>query len=285
MNFVLQEKNKITMATIKVGNLTIHGYCMSSHGSILILEKYKIAFDCGIIPLNLLGKLCSCKMICITHGHADHISALHMDFLNRITKSAKMVEYVMPKVCVKPWLNIYSTFNTLNGRQRCSPPVRGIDEEEIKIDNKLSIFSHKTIHRVESFGYTLVEYREKLRDCFHGFPNKLLAKWRRHGVELTYRMRKPIFSYTGDTTIEGVLAHKDFLESDILVTECTFIDKDISVKEAKKRGHIHLSELVKNQHRIKGTLVLCHFSLRYTKEEIRKIVYEQNWVKKPILLL
>lgn len=99
----------------------------------------------------------------------------------------------------------------------------------------------------------MVETRSKLRQCFSG---KILAKLKKHGVELSYTIRKPIFSYTGDTKIEGILNQPDFLNSEVLVTECTFVE------ETSKRGHIHIRELVEHQDKIKGILVLCHFSPR-----------------------
>uniref|UniRef100_A0A6C0ELN8 Metallo-beta-lactamase domain-containing protein n=1 Tax=viral metagenome TaxID=1070528 RepID=A0A6C0ELN8_9ZZZZ len=275
-------------STVQAGNLILTGHCISTHGSVLVVENHKVAFDCGIIPEGMVGKLCSCRMVCITHGHADHISALHMDGHNRIVKSAKVADYVMPSCCVKPWLGIAKGFNVLNGKSSNAyvPFVKGAeDKDEFKLTKHLSVVAHKTIHRVKSLGYTLVETREKLRECFHNFPGKLLGKWKRHGVELSYAIRKPIFSYTGDTTIEGLLAEPDFLNSEVLVTECTFVDDDITVEEAKKRGHIHISELVAHQNKIKGILVLCHFSPRYSKAQVREAVKSQRWKQQPVLLI
>lgn len=290
MNFVCFFDNiRKPMTTIQAGNLIISGHCISTHGSIVVLENYKIAFDCGIIPEKMVGKLCSCRLIFITHGHADHISALHMDKNNRVVKSAKQAEYYMPWCCVKPWIEVARNFNVLNGKSSSKsfiPFVNGIaDNNTVKLNKNISIIAHKTIHRVKSLGYTVVETREKLRECFSGFSTKTLVTWKRHGVTLTYTITKPVFSYTGDTTIEGLLSQKDFLDSEVLMTECTFLDDEIDIKEAKKRGHIHLYELVQYQDKFKGILVLCHFSARYSKSQIKRLVYEQKWNKKPLLLL
>lgn len=293
MKFVFNPEYKLRMTTIKAGNLILSGHCISTHGSVLVVENHKIAFDCGTIPENMVGKLCSCRMICVTHGHADHISALHMDGHNRVCKSAKEATYVMPLCCVKPWTEVAKNFQLLNsGRVTLGkkigkiPPVRGaVNGDEFKLTKNLTVVAHKTVHRVKSLGYTLIEHREKLRDCFLGFPGKLLAKWKKHGVKLTYKISKPIFSYTGDTKIEGLLQEPDFLNSEVLVTECTFVDDDVPVKEARNRGHIHIDELVKHQDKIKGILVLCHFSPRYSKTQIRTLVFSKPWKRLPLLLI
>ena len=85
-------------------------------------------------------------------------------------------------------------------------------------------------------------------------------------------------SYTGDTSIDGVLAHDELLTSPILIMECTFIMdeclKNIRfIEEAGKRGHIHEQDIVNNFEKFQNEIiVLTHISARYSAQQIEKTV-------------
>jgi ribonuclease Z len=114
---------------------------------------------------------------------------------------------------------------------------------------------------------------------------KDIGALKKSGVKVTDAKEIALFAYTGDTTIEGVLKHPLFLDAEVLVTECTYIDDEVDEKTCKERGHIHLREIFEHRTEFKGQLVLCHFSPRFSKDEIREAVDALGWERPPLLLI
>ena len=72
----------------------------------------------------------------------------------------------------------------------------------------------------------------------------------------------------------------DLLRVKLLIMEATFIDHDSKkdcVQLARDRGHIHLQEVVDNAHLFQdvGSILLVHFSTKYSAEYVRRCVSEQ----------
>lgn len=264
------------------------GQCWSTHGSILLLHGYKIGFDCGAIPENMHSKVLGCKTFCVTHGHSDHIGRLHSIPMLRKLMDMEGGTYMLPGPCIKPWYQAYCNMSELNGGSRRLPTGSNLIDMTatpiVEVGRDLHLHALPTIHRVPSVGYVLVETRRKLKKEYLGLPGKEIAELKKT-VEITDNAEVPLFAYTGDTTIAGVLQHPMFLNAEVLVTECTFIDDTVDEKTAEERGHIHLDQLIEHQDKFKGKLVLTHFSPRFTPEQIEEVVFGKAWTRKPTLLL
>ena len=106
-----------------------------------------------------------------------------------------------------------------------------------------------------------------------------LANLRKSGVEIQYRLEVPLVAFLGDTAIGPVFEQPDVVNAEILITECTFIDRDHKAK-AKAGRHLHVDEFarilptLKNQH-----VVVCHVTrrtgIRRAKRILAKLVGEE----------
>ena len=75
---------------------------------------------------------------------------------------------------------------------------------------------------------------------------------------------------------ESLLDHPEVFKSKVLVTECTFLDKD-EEQMAHKKGHTHLKSIV---HALKELgsevkceqIVLTHFSMKYSERHITETI-------------
>ena len=78
---------------------------------------------------------------------------------------------------------------------------------------------------------------------------------------------------TGDTTMEGVLAHPEVLAAPRLVMEATFLDERVPSERARDMGHIHLEEVAEHAERFEArALLLNHVSPRHSAAEAALLV-------------
>ncbi|MBI3396612.1 MAG: MBL fold metallo-hydrolase [Spirochaetia bacterium] len=129
----------------------------------------------------------------------------------------------------------------------------------------------RSVHRIASNGYTILEKTIKLKKEFLSLPGKDIARMRKERDDLFEEVYHPIVTFSGDTQIEFVLDNEIVRQSKILFLECTYVDDKRPVERARKWGHIHLDEIAANAAAFENVerLFLIHFSPRYRSEEIR----------------
>lgn len=279
------------LVKLHIGNKwQVQGIAISGIYSCVMVENYNICFDLGI-GMRSTAKYAN---VFISHGHHDHCGGLYRhNRFRRITKSQvenlEQARYVVPVQCMHGIRQIYLGFSNLDsGRhddvlKKLHPTYIPLRPTEIHWVNK-DVFAKafKTKHKVPSQGYTIYERRFKLKDEYRGMPGTTIKEKKDAGIEITNTLDIPMVSYTGDTTINGVVCHPDVLNSELLIMECTFLDKQISCKESKKRGHIHLDDIIEHQDKFKNKyILLCHFSDRYKPEQVHEIINRK--LSKPFL--
>ena len=121
-------------------------------------------------------------------------------------------------------------------------------------------------HKITSYGYVLSEKRKKLKKEYIDLKGPELKKLRDNGTEIQEIITILTIAFTGDTIIDSVLENEAFLNSKILIMECTHFDD--TVENAVSNGHIHFEQFVKNLDKFKNKwIILCHLSHKYRKLE------------------
>jgi ribonuclease Z len=65
----------------------------------------------------------------------------------------------------------------------------------------------------------------------------------------------------------------NLVESECLVLEASFLDARVSPARAREMGHVHLDELLQRAELLPKTdIVLSHFSARYAKGDVARIL-------------
>ena len=124
------------------------------------------------------------------------------------------------------------------------------------------------IHK--SLGFKVFESRRKLKAAFQGLKEKEIKKIvQTKGREfLTQEVKRNVISYSGDTPVDD---YGKWDKSEILIHEATFLNpENDAVIESKGHKHSRIDEVFNMVAEIEvGTLILSHFSSRYSKEQIQ----------------
>ena len=295
-----------TIIKIKIGTqiFTIRGYSRAGLCTSILIDEFNVVFDMGYQHF----KSHSYDNKLISHGHCDHIGALHTDHCTRkLLNNNKNKLYIMPDQCITPYKMIISCFSILN---------KGIEKYDIKpinnlfltdiisaencIDNyynligsanKKSEYFVKTIlmdHNISNYGYIIYRKSHKLKEEYAILDKKDLIKLKNNLLQyiptninkkdyiisiLTYEQYTPLVGYTGDTSINGVITNTELLNVPLLIMECTgFSISDKKIIECNK--HIHFDDIVKNNNLFNNNkILLFHFSQQYnTLDDIKEYI-------------
>jgi ribonuclease Z len=149
--------------------------------------------------------------------------------------------------------------------------------QEIELSRELVVTPVKTVHTIASLGYIVWERRKKLKPEYLALAGHEIRDLKNQGVDITREVRIPLVGYTGDTTPAGLDLNPDFYQTQVLITEMTFVAPGHRKEKIHKNGHTHLDDIVARQKEFKNELIIAgHFSTRYTDKQI------ERWVKKSL---
>lgn len=252
--------------------LNLVGLSLSGIRTSIALPELKLCFDLALgLPYAMFM-----KRFFITHGHMDHAGGIPYVIAQRNITSDPHTLFYMPKSLVGPMKEIIRQWEEIEQYHYKNHELTGIDENSvIELGGAHFIRPFRTVHRVESFGYTLWERRKKLRPEFAASSREELLRAKARGIDVNELIETPRLSFTGDTQIDYLDVSPQVRRSKILVCECTYFDNRKSIEHARTWGHTHLDELIPRLGEIEAEkIVLIHGSSRYglrdMLEELRK---------------
>src|SRR5690349_18079349 len=245
-------------AKIRLGAYHVVGYSVAGEETVTQIPELNVCFDIGRCPYFALTS----DVVCITHGHMDHLAGLPYYLSQRYFQGMKGGTVLLPRELERPvdlMLKCWRDIERQNTPYTLVPMMAG-QMYEVRRDFGIRAFA--THHGGVSLGYSLVSIREKLKPEYMGRPGPELAQMRKDGVEIQYRLEVPLVAFLGDTTAGPVFDQPDVQNAQVLITECTFFDADHRAK-AKAGRHLHLDQLVQVLPKLKNDqIVLMHVSRR-----------------------
>jgi len=152
----------------------------------------------------------------------------------------------------------------------CRPGMR----LELGRDRWAQVF--RSVHRIPTIGYVLGTTKRRLKQEFSGLEGREIAQLRQQGVEVSSQEDVLEVAFCGDTTIDVLEREEVVRRARVLILEVTFLDDRVSVENARSNGHIHLDEVIERAQLFENQAILfTHFSARYTRADIVKILAER----------
>lgn len=243
-----------------LGGVVIDAISTAGLGTCIVLPGLDLAFDLGVCPQLAIRQ----RTVLFTHAHIDHMGSVVQHCASRTLLGMKPARYGVPP-------------EHIDGLRRLLDVWRGLDRSELPcelvelgVGGELSLKgghfarAFRAPHTMPAQGYVVLQRSKRLLPEWVGRPGAEIAAARRRGETVTSAHEVPVVAFTGDTTVD-VLDREPLLKQvKLLVMEVTFVDDQVSAAQARRRGHVHLDELVERLEDVSCEhILLTHLSARY----------------------
>jgi ribonuclease Z len=216
----------------------IQGVSVAGEEATVHVPELDVAFDVGLCPRPVL----TAGTICLSHAHMDHVAALPYWFSQRNFQKLGTGRVLCHPRLVRPLEVMMSTWIDLE-RQKTPHEIVGLEPGvDFQLRPNVFVRGIEVSHSAPSLAFVVLERRSKLREEFHGLPQDKLRELKAQGTEITRTMEIPLVAYTGDTEMGPFLLRDEFVNAQVVITECTFFDPEHRDR-AKVGKHLHIEDL------------------------------------------
>jgi ribonuclease Z len=250
---------------VEAAGIEIEGVSIAGHESFYKVPALRALLEFGRAPEDTVGY----STIYLSHAHLDHAAGLAHHASRRKLGGLPPARVFAPKESasdLEAWVAACERLENVRYGLEIHPAVVG---ESVRIRNDLEVRFLPGRHNVPAVAYLFSEVRQKLRDEFAQLSGPEIAALRSGGTQITRREERPVFAYSGDCCAEIFQAAPELFRARVLLIECSFLLEE-DLPRARAYQHLHLQDFLENADRFENeAIVMTHFSLRYTSEQIR----------------
>lgn len=255
--------------SLKHRDYTIEGYSRGAVQTYWRIPELHLGFDLGAQPWAFMGT----PNWIVSHPHMDHLAALSQYITRRRMMKMSPPTIYLPSEAIVPAKQLLFQWQRLDrGALPCElvPIDPGM---EIAISRNVLVKTFAAKHSIDALSFIVYQVKTKLKPEYLDLSGEQIRDLRLSGAEITYEVRTPLVAYTGDTRLDVLLSHPDFLSAQVLIAEMTFISLEHSLNEIHKFGHSDLADFVELKDQFKNEVVIAsHFSMRYSDKQIERQV-------------
>ncbi|HYK40801.1 MAG TPA: MBL fold metallo-hydrolase [Thermoanaerobaculia bacterium] len=254
--------------SLEAAGIAIEGVSIAGHESYFKLPGFRSLLEFGRAPEDTLGY----GTICLTHGHLDHAAGIAHHASRRTLTGLGPARVFAPAEAIPDltvWLEACERLEQVRYGTKLEAAVPG---ESVALRRDLELRFLPGRHRVPTVGYLFTEIRRKLKDEHVGRSGPEIAALRDRGMDVTRREEVALLAYPGDCGPAIFDAVPALFTARVLLIECSFFAPD-DVGRAHAYEHLHISDFAERAELFQNeTVVLTHFTLRSSDEEIRESI-------------
>lgn len=254
---------------LNLSGIAIQGVSIAGVESCVQLPGFDLCFDIGRSSRTAIQY----PLVLVTHGHMDHMGGIAMHAATRALMGMPAPTYIVPAEYLTDLKSLFAVWRRLDGSRLPSQFVPARPGDRIPIGPDREVRAFRTLHPVPSLGYAVCSRKRKLKEEYVGLTGEAIRDLRLSGVEVAREVWTPDVTYVGDSLYDVLATEPLCQESRVLLLEVTFLDDRVDVAAARSKGHTHLDEIIARPDLlVNPSVVFCHFSARYTLDEIREIL-------------
>lgn len=246
--------------------MKVIGESVSGIGTSLYVPELGLTFDIGRCPSEAIG---TSSIVCITHGHMDHIGQSAYLRATRAMMAMSAPHFFLPDYLESRFRAFMSSTAALDGSTEKFLPYDLTlvhREEKHLVKSGLWLQPLSSPHTIPMMSYVVWKDARKLKPEYSSLLGPELGKLRKSGVLIEDVTSVPVFAYTGDTTGKVYDLHPILLQVQTLAMEITFF-QDYPESEALQHGHTHIHDVISQSDKFENReIVLVHHSARYDEK-------------------
>ena len=252
--------------------LKFFGLSLSGIRTAIAMPELSLSFDVA----QGFPFLLNLKNFFLSHGHLDHAAGVPYIISQKAMTSQPPAKFYMPESLAPDLDAIMKIWQKIEKHEYQYHFYGLKPDDEVELSPQYFVKAVPSIHRVDSFGYTLFEKSKKLKAQHQGLSAKEIVTLKNKGEEVHEISRRPLVTFSGDTQIEFLESRPWVKKSKILFMEATYLDSKKTIDQARQWGHTHIDELIPQIKTLEcEKLVLIHASSRYPTHEALRILRER----------